>query len=104
MLIVSDFRSGFVSHVQLRDRCRHRFRFGLLHCNHQRDRANDQPSGEERARRQRFACEKGAEEHGDALTFTFTGTVTGDEIAGTLDMGEYLQASWSGTRHARLRS
>jgi seryl-tRNA(Sec) selenium transferase len=44
------------------------------------------------------------EEHGDALTFTFTGTVTGDEIAGTLDMGEYLQASWTGTRHARSRS
>ena len=32
------------------------------------------------------------EEHGDALEFSFTGTVTGDEIAGTLDMGEYLSA------------
>ena len=32
------------------------------------------------------------EEHGDALEFSFTGTVAGDEIAGTLDMGEYLSA------------
>jgi seryl-tRNA(Sec) selenium transferase len=44
------------------------------------------------------------EEHGDALNFAFTGTVTGDEIAGTLDMGEYLLATWTAARHARSRS
>jgi L-seryl-tRNA(Ser) seleniumtransferase len=38
------------------------------------------------------------EEHGDALGFTFTGTVTGDTMTGTLDMGEYLSAAWTGTR------
>jgi uncharacterized pyridoxal phosphate-dependent enzyme len=39
------------------------------------------------------------EQHGDALTFTFTGTVNGDAMKGTLDMGEYLTATWSATRH-----
>ena len=40
------------------------------------------------------------EEHGDALSFTFTGTVTGDTMTGTLDMGEYLGAAWTGVRRA----
>jgi hypothetical protein len=40
------------------------------------------------------------EKHGDALTFTFSGKVTGDAIAGTVDMGEYLTASWTAKRHA----
>jgi seryl-tRNA(Sec) selenium transferase len=44
------------------------------------------------------------EEHGDALQFSFTGTVTGDEIAGTLDMGEYLSANWTAKRHVAERS
>jgi seryl-tRNA(Sec) selenium transferase len=44
------------------------------------------------------------EEHGDALHFSFTGTVTGDEIAGTLDMGEYLSANWTAKRHVAERS
>ena len=39
-----------------------------------------------------------SEEHGDALTFTFSGTVTGDQISGSLDMGEYLGATWTATR------
>jgi L-seryl-tRNA(Ser) seleniumtransferase len=39
------------------------------------------------------------EQHGDALTFRFTGTVTGDQMGGDLDMGEYLAAKWSATRH-----
>ena len=39
------------------------------------------------------------ESHGDALGFTFSGTVTGDSLAGTLDMGEYLSATWTATRH-----
>lgn len=39
------------------------------------------------------------EQHGDALSFTFTGTVDGDSMAGDLDMDEYLKANWSATRH-----
>jgi uncharacterized pyridoxal phosphate-dependent enzyme len=39
------------------------------------------------------------EEHGAALTYTFTGTVNGDSMAGDLDMGEYLGAKWSAQRH-----
>jgi seryl-tRNA(Sec) selenium transferase len=41
------------------------------------------------------------EEHGDALTFTFSGKVKEDEIGGTLDMGEYLAAKWTGTRYVQ---
>ncbi len=41
------------------------------------------------------------EEHGDALTFTFSGRVTGDEMGGSLDMGEYLAASWTAARYVR---
>ena len=40
------------------------------------------------------------EEHGDALLFTFSGKVAGDEISGVLDMGEYLTGRWT----ARLRA
>jgi len=40
-----------------------------------------------------------AEEHGDQLSFSFTGRVSGDEMSGLLDMGEYLQAQWTATRH-----
>ena len=39
------------------------------------------------------------ERHGDSLSFRFTGTVTGDAMSGTLDMGEYLTAKWSARRH-----
>jgi uncharacterized pyridoxal phosphate-dependent enzyme len=39
------------------------------------------------------------ERHGDALSFRFTGTVDGDTMAGTLDMGEYLTAKWTARRH-----
>jgi len=38
------------------------------------------------------------ERHGDALTYRFRGTVSGDAIAGSLDMGEYLGATWSARR------
>jgi L-seryl-tRNA(Ser) seleniumtransferase len=43
------------------------------------------------------------ERHGDALSFRFTGAVAGDEMAGTLDMGEYLTAKWSARRHEYRR-
>jgi L-seryl-tRNA(Ser) seleniumtransferase len=39
------------------------------------------------------------EQHGDALMFTFSGSVNGDSMAGDLDMDEYLKAKWSATRH-----
>src|SRR5687768_17435172 len=35
---------------------------------------------------------------GDALLFTFTGKVSGEEMSGDLDMGEYLGAKWSARR------
>jgi L-seryl-tRNA(Ser) seleniumtransferase len=38
------------------------------------------------------------EEHGDALSFRFNGTVEGDAMSGSLDMGEYLHATWRATR------
>jgi len=36
---------------------------------------------------------------GNALSFTFTGKIDGDTMAGELDMGEYLKARWSAKRH-----
>ena len=44
------------------------------------------------------AATTAVEEHGDALTFRFTGTVDGETMTGTLDMGEYLHATWKATR------
>ena len=44
------------------------------------------------------------EQHGDALNFTFTGQGHGDEMAGTLDMGEYLGATWTATRRDARRT
>jgi seryl-tRNA(Sec) selenium transferase len=39
------------------------------------------------------------ERHGDALMFTFSGKAAGDEMSGSLDMGEYLSAKWTARRH-----
>ncbi len=39
------------------------------------------------------------ERHGDALSFRFNGTVAATAMSGTLDMGEYLTATWSAKRH-----
>jgi uncharacterized pyridoxal phosphate-dependent enzyme len=44
------------------------------------------------------------ERHGDALTYRFRGTVNGDTIAGSLDMGEYLGATWSARRPGARQS
>jgi L-seryl-tRNA(Ser) seleniumtransferase len=38
-------------------------------------------------------------QHGDALSYGFTGTVNGDEMSGTLDLGEYRKAAWTAKRH-----
>ena len=40
------------------------------------------------------------EVHGAALSYTFTGKFEGDKMSGKLDMGEYLEAKWTATRHA----
>jgi len=40
------------------------------------------------------------EQHGAALTFKFSGRVSGDSMSGDLDMDEYLKAKWTATRHA----
>jgi uncharacterized pyridoxal phosphate-dependent enzyme len=39
------------------------------------------------------------ENHGAALSYTFAGTVTGDSMGGDVDLGEYLKAKWTATRH-----
>ena len=44
------------------------------------------------------------EEHGDNLSYTFSGTVNGDTLSGTLDLGEYLTAKWSAKRHTYGRA
>ncbi len=44
-----------------------------------------------------------SESHGDALTYEFSGRVSGDEITGTLDMGEYLKGQWTARKHQDRR-
>jgi L-seryl-tRNA(Ser) seleniumtransferase len=41
------------------------------------------------------------ERHGDSLVYRFNGKVTGDSMAGALDLGEYLAATWTARRPAR---
>jgi L-seryl-tRNA(Ser) seleniumtransferase len=41
------------------------------------------------------------ESNGDALGYTFTGRASADEMAGDVDMGEYLEARFTAKRHAR---
>ena len=38
------------------------------------------------------------ERQGDSLNYRFSGTVSGETMSGTLDMGEYLAASWTARR------
>jgi L-seryl-tRNA(Ser) seleniumtransferase len=40
------------------------------------------------------------EVHGAALSYRFTGKLSGDSLSGALDMGEYLGAKWTAKRHA----
>ena len=39
--------------------------------------------------------------HADELRYTFSGTLKGDEMAGELDLGEYLGARFSARRHVQ---
>jgi seryl-tRNA(Sec) selenium transferase len=43
------------------------------------------------------------EQHGDSVNLTFSGKVTGDQMSGALDMGEYLGATWAATRRVTRR-
>ncbi len=43
------------------------------------------------------------EQHGDSVNLTFTGKVTGDQMSGALDMGEYLSAAWTASRRGVRR-
>lgn len=43
------------------------------------------------------------EVHGAALSYTFTGKLEADKLSGTLNMGEYLDAKWTATRHSFSR-
>jgi hypothetical protein len=47
----------------------------------------------------RFVSSVG-EVHGAALSYTFTGKLEGDKMSGALNMGEYLGAKWTATRHS----
>jgi L-seryl-tRNA(Ser) seleniumtransferase len=38
------------------------------------------------------------ERHGDSLNYRFTGNAVGDTMSGTLDLGEYLGATWTAKR------
>jgi L-seryl-tRNA(Ser) seleniumtransferase len=40
-------------------------------------------------------------EHGDSLHYTFTGRLTGDEMAGDVSLGEYLDARFTAKRRGR---
>jgi L-seryl-tRNA(Ser) seleniumtransferase len=40
------------------------------------------------------------EVHGAALSYRFVGKLNGDTLSGSLDMGEYLGAKWTAKRHA----
>jgi L-seryl-tRNA(Ser) seleniumtransferase len=44
-----------------------------------------------------------SERHGDSLMFTFSGKVSANEMSGSLDMGEYLKATWTAKRHGYQR-
>ena len=44
------------------------------------------------------------ERHGDALNYRFTGNVTGEAMSGSLDLGEYLNATWTARRPASNRA
>jgi seryl-tRNA(Sec) selenium transferase len=44
-----------------------------------------------------------SEQIGDSIAYTFTGKVAGEEMGGSLDMGEYLGGKWSARRRSAGR-
>lgn len=65
---------------------------------HQGDFVSRELNGAINGNRVRFSSDY-TERHGDALSFTFTGEIGGDQISGEVDMGEYLKAKFTATRH-----
>jgi len=51
-----------------------------------------------RVTRQASLASSVTERHGDALSYRFTGKVSGDTMSGSLDMGEYRAATWIARR------
>jgi L-seryl-tRNA(Ser) seleniumtransferase len=47
-----------------------------------------------------FRSNVGERAFGNSLSYTFSGTVEGGRMSGTLSMGEYLGATWSATRRS----
>ena len=43
------------------------------------------------------------EVHGDQLLYNFSGQIVDDKMSGELDLGEYLKAKWSASRHSSWR-
>lgn len=43
------------------------------------------------------------EVHGDQLLYNFEGTIADNKMSGELDLGEYLKAKWSASRHSSGR-
>ncbi len=79
-----------------------RQRSDAIDGSHQGDFVSRELTGAIDGRQVSFQSRHG-EEHGDALTYTFRGTIDGDTMSGTLDMGEYLHATWSASRRQRSR-
>ncbi len=80
-----------------------RQRDGAIEGTHQGEFVSRPLSGQMDGPNVRLRSQYG-ERHGDALTFTFTGVLDGDRLAGDVDMGEYLRATFTATRRTRARS
>lgn len=75
---------------------------GRVEGTHQGDFVSRDLSGTVDGNRVQFASTY-TERNGDALNFRFTGSITGDEMAGALDMGEYLTGKWRATKYSYRR-
>ena len=76
---------------------------GQLTGMHQGDYVSRELYGTLEGNAVRFASSY-TEENGDNLAYEFGGTVQGDTLAGTLDLGEYLTATWNAKRHTYRRA
>ncbi len=72
---------------------------GRLEGAHQGDFISRDFSGDIRGDAVQFASFQG-ESHGDSLSYRFSGKVAGDSMSGSLDMGEYLGATWTAKRRS----
>ena len=74
--------------------------YGRVEGTHQGDFVSRDLTGTIDGNRVQFSSNY-TERNGDALSFRFTGNITGEEMAGALDMGEYLTGKWRATRYRR---